>query len=226
MSDESLKLIKEALTQIALRDEAAITNELENAPEPSEEFSKEVKEKIDKKIKEYEKHVSLKKAITILIAAALLISVFSITAFAGERIKDFFVEIFDDHSNLTVDESGKPSGDYTVEVAYIPDNFVVTMEWKDSISGDREWKCNDAIINLTHIVVSKGTLNIDTENSNYTTIPFENFVVHRTEKYGQINARWTDGKLVYSLACVGVEWEEMVKIIEGIEYREIEKSDV
>ena len=226
MSDESLKLIKEALTQIALRDEAAITKGLESVEELPEEFYQELDEKVKKKIKGYEKHVSLKKAITILVAATLLISIFSVTAFAGEKIKDFFVEVFDTHSRLTLDENESPSGDYTIDISYVPDNFIITREKKDFNSGLREWEYDNAVITITYNVVNKGALNIDSENSSYTAITFENFVVHRTEKYGQIHANWTDGTIIYTLSCTGVEWEEMVKIIEGIEYREIEKSDV
>ena len=95
MNSKEKELIKNALIAISLRDEAAITKRLENEPTPPEEFYKELDEKVKKKIRENEKHVSLKKTITILIAAALLISIFSITAFAGEKIKDFFVEVFD-----------------------------------------------------------------------------------------------------------------------------------
>ena len=144
MKIENIELIKEALDRILIRDEAAITQRMESVEELPEEFYKELDEKVKKKIRENEKHVSLKKTIAILVAATLLISIFSVTAFAGEKIKDFFVEIFDTHSRLTVDENEKPSGDYTIDITYVPDNFVVTMEWKDSISGNREWKCNDA----------------------------------------------------------------------------------
>ena len=63
-------------------------------------------------------------------------------------------------------------------------------------------------------------LNIDTENSSYTTIQINDMVIHRTEKYGQIDARWTDGEIVYMLTSSGLEWEEMVRIIEGVAYQD------
>ena len=223
MNSKEKELIKNALIAISLRDEAAITKRLENEPTPTEEFYKELDEKVKKKIRENEKHVSLKKTITILIAAALLISVFSITAFAGERIKDFWVEIFDTFSKLNPDKNEKiPLTSCNVDISYIPDNFTKVKEKVDNISGIYEWQSNDNIILLCFESPTSGTFILDTENSNYITIPFENFVVHRTEKHGQINATWTDGKLVYSLACTGVEWEEMVKIIEGITLTESE----
>ena len=46
------------------------------------------------------------------------------------------------------------------------------------------------------------------------------FTVFRTEKHGEIDARWTDEKMVYTLSATGVEWDEMVKIIEGIKIEE------
>ena len=222
MNERENELIKNALIAISLKDEAAITKGLESVEELPEEFYQELDENVNKKIKEYEKHVSLKKTIAILVAATLLISIFSVTAFAGEKIKDFFVEIFDTHSRLTVDENEKPSSDYTIDITYIPDNFVITKEKKDFALCLYEWKNEDAIITLAYNIATNSSLNIDTENSNYTTITFEKFAVHRTEKYGQIDAIWTDGKMIYSLSGYGVKWEEMVKIIEGITLTESE----
>ena len=83
-------------------------------------------------------------------------------------------------------------------------------------SGIYEWQSNDNLILLCFESPTSGFIVLDTENSNYTTLEISGSTIHRTEKHGQINATWTDGKLVYSLACTGLEWEEMVKIIEGI----------
>jgi hypothetical protein len=216
------ELLKSALVTMALRDEAVISKQLENAESPSEEFYLKLDEKVKKMIHEHEKHISFKKTITILIAAALLISIFSITAFAGESIKDFFVEVFDTFSILTVNERKDPIINYTVDATYIPNNFILTREKKDITSGLYEWKLDETLIYLSYSSTTNGSLFFDSENSDYTTIILEDFVVHRAEKYNQINAVWTDGKFVYFLSCYGLGWEEMVKIIEGITLTESE----
>ena len=46
------------------------------------------------------------------------------------------------------------------------------------------------------------------------------YTVFKTEKHGYISATWTDEKMVYILSATGVEWDEMVKIIEGIKVEE------
>lgn len=222
MNINEKELIKSALATMALRDVAVISKRLENAESLSEEFYLKLDEKVEKMIHEHEKNISFKKAITILVAAALLVSVFSITVFAGESIKDFFVEVFDKFSIFTVDKREEPIINYTVDATYIPNNFILTREKKDITTGLYEWKLDEALIYLSYNSATNGSLFFDSENSDYTTIIFEDFVVHRAEKYGQINAVWTDGKLVYSLSCYGLEWEEMVKIIEGITLEETE----
>ena len=224
MNSKEKELIKNALIAISLRDEAAITKRLENEPTPPEEFYKELDEKVKKKIRENEKHVSLKKTITILIAAALLISIFSITAFAGEKIKDFFVEVFDTHITLSSKNEDIPSDIHmqNIYISYIPEKFIEVTNIVSSSSLNCVWKKDDSEIFIWCRPLSNGSLNVDNENSNYTTIQIKELTIHRTEISEQISCAWTDGKVTYLLTCTGVEWEEMVKIIEGITLTESE----
>ena len=226
MKDKKEELIREALSMMLLAEDKEMEKFISKIEDPSPEAKQKMDETFRKIIKK-EKTISLKKTIAILIAATFLISIFSITAFAGEKIKDFFVEIFDDHLHFTHEEKTEDDIDVkNVVITYIPEKFENTSTVISDSSASYTWTNDESIVYVTLRRLKNGLLDFDVENANYTTITFENFVVHRTEKYGQITAVWTDGSIVYLITCTGVEWEEMVKIIEGIEYREIEKSHV
>ena len=223
MSDESLKLIKEALTQIALRDEAAITKGLESVEELPEEFYQELDEKVKKKIKGYEKHVSLKKAITAAIVAAVILASFSLSALAfGEEIKGFIIEFFDGFARLTASDGDLNHVDArNISIGYIPEGFSQTKNTGSDSGGLRVWSSENKSITLIYSQDS-GTSFVDTEHFHYTTVEINGFTVFRAEYNGQLHSLWTDGKLVYSLSGIGLEWEEMAKIIEGISLDEVE----
>ena len=78
----------------------------------------------------------------------------------------------------------------------------------------------DKVITLLYNTALNNSGFLDTDDSNATEIIVGDKAVWRTDRFGQISVAWTDGKMIYSLACTGLEWEEIVKIIEGISYKE------
>ena len=213
-------LITQALTAALLTETEEMERQIKSEESPSDEFFAELDEKFQKIQDEVKKQTTFKKAIVAAIAATLAFALLACASVAHkENIKDFFIEIFDNHSKLT-DENVTDVVLSNVSVSYIPSGFIESNKKIDSVSVMYEWKKDSASIYFRARAQGNTILNIDTENSSYTTIQINDMVIHRTEKHGQIDARWTDGKIVYILATTGVEWEEMVKIIEGISYKE------
>ena len=218
MTAENLKLIKDALYVIAREENEAIERAIANSPKPPESLYKKCDEMVDELLKKQKRHLPIKKAITILIASAILISVFAITAFAlRDKIGGFFIDFFDRYVKLSHDHTDSPTVlPSDVSVTYIPETFEETVRDIGHRSGVIEWKDNNSTITLQITCLTNGSFTFDNENSNYTLIELGELSLHRTEKYGQTNVTWTDEKMVYTLATTGVEWDEMVKIIEGI----------
>ena len=222
MTAENLKLIKDALYIVAREENEAIERAIASSPKPPESLYKKCDGMVDELLKKQKRCLPIKKAITILIASAILISVFAIAAYAlRDKIGGFFVDFFEKYVYLSTDHTDSPtvlSSD--VSVTYIPETFEETRRDIGHRSGVIEWKDNNSTITLQISCLTNRFFAIDNENSDYTLIELGELSLHRTEKYGQTNVTWTDEKMVYTLATTGVEWDEMVKIIEGIRVEE------
>ena len=221
MTKEDLKLIKDAFRLVLTEETKAIDEAITSSPIPSESLYQRCDEKA-REIIEERKAFPFKKAITILIAATLIISIFSITAYAlRDKIGGFFVDFFEKYVELTYESAEENNyNPSNVSITYLPRDYSETRKNIGIASALHEWKNSDKTITLQISTFTNGSHAIDIENSNYTTIEVGDLTVFRTEKHGEIDARWTDEKMVYILSATGVEWDEMVKIIEGIKVEE------
>lgn len=153
----------------------------------------------------------------------MIISLLALVTYAArDKIGGFFVDFFDKYLELSTDEhNGTHISPSDVSITYLPEGYNETRKKLGIASALYEWKNNDNIITLQFRPYSiNGSHAVDTENSENTIVEVGDLTVFRTEKYGQISATWTDEKMVYILSATGVEWDEMVKIIEGIKVEE------
>ena len=173
-------------------------------------------------IDDQKKILPTRKILTILIAATLIISLFAVVAYAArDKIGGFFVDFFEKYAELTSDNNDENNySPSDVSITYLPEDYNETRKNIGIASALYEWKNSEKIITLQFRIFSDGSQAVDTENSENTIVEVGDLTVFRTEKYGQISATWTDEKMVYILSATGVEWDEMVKIIEGIKIEE------
>ena len=222
MTAENLKLIKDALYFVAKEENEAIERAIASSPKPPESLYQRCDEMVDELLKKQKRCLPIKKAITILIASAILVSVFAITAYAlRDKIGGFFVDFFEKYVKLSTEHTDPPTASPSdVSVTYIPDAFEETKRDIGARTSIFEWKNNNYFLTLQITCSTNGSYTFDNENSDYTLIELKELSLHRTEKYGQTTVRWTDEKMVYTLSATGIEWDEMVKIIEGIKVEE------
>ena len=218
----NFNLVKDALTIIADVEVAAMDRTVENAPIPPEEIYTKCDEKALEIINKQQVSLPTKKVLTILIAATLIISLLSVIAYsARDKIGGFFYEFFDKYVVLTPEENLENRIDSSkVSISYLPNGFEETRRKLSTAGGLYEWKSGDSVIKLMFNIVTKGSYAIDTEDSNYVIIEIDGIQLHKREKLGQTTVTWTDEKIVYTLSTYGLEWDEMVKIIEGIKIGE------
>jgi hypothetical protein len=223
MTAENIKLIKDALYIIAREENETIERAIASSPKPPVSLYRRCDEKAREIIDEQKKSLPARKILTVLIAATLIISLLAVvTCAARDKIGGFFVDFFEKYTKLTSENTGDnnyiPSD---VSITYLPEGYNETRKKLGIVNALYEWKNNDNIITLQFRPYSiNGSQAVDTENSENTIVEVGDLTVFRTEKYGQISATWTDEKMVYILSATGVEWDEMVKIIEGIKIEE------
>ena len=149
------------------------------------------------------------------------INFFSYSICSTRKNRCFFVDFFEKYVKLIPDETSDNWLPYQkVIVDYIPEGFSKTRCDEGYSLLLYEWKNGENIITLQSGVFIKGDIILDTENSDYLVLTIGNLTVHRTEKYDQISATWTDEKMLYTLSATGVEWDEMINIIESIKIEE------
>ena len=220
-----LLIIKEALTRYSLEETLAISKAMEKVAKPSEGFFDNLDKRVEKIKRDREKTLSFKKAIIALIAATLIISCLSVVVYAiSERTKigGFFVEWFEDHIELVGDGNDKDENIFieNVIIGYIPDGFVIVDEdfgydWKCY-----EWKNDTSRIYKSCSIVYNGVTDFNTENNNFEIITLGSLILYKAEYATETYFVWTDSNVEYSLDSNNVEWDELVKIIEGISYED------
>ena len=222
MTAENLKLIKDALYIIAREENEAIERAIASSPKPPESLYQRCDEKAREIIDEQKKSLPARKILTVLIAATLIISLLALVTYAArDKIGGFFVDFFDKYLELSTDEhNGTHTSPSDVSITYLPEGYNETRKNTGIASALYEWKNSEKIITLQFRIFSDGSQAVDTENSENTMVDVGAYTVFKTEKHGYISATWTDKKMVYILSATGVEWDEMVKIIEGIKIEE------
>ncbi|MBQ7344096.1 MAG: DUF4367 domain-containing protein [Clostridia bacterium] len=222
MTKDELKLIKDAFKLVLTEENKATDKVIASSPVPSERIYRRCDEKAKEIIDEQKKSLPARKLLTVLIAATLIISLFAVVAYAArDKIGGFFVDFFEKYAELTSENNNENNySPSDVSITYLPEDYNETRKNIGIASALYEWKNSEKIITLQFRIFSDGSQAVDTENSNYTTIEVGDLTVFKAEKYGDISATWTDEKMVYTLSATGVEWDEMVKIIEGIKIEE------
>lgn len=227
MKIEYTKLIKSALISSLMREDDATEELLSTSESPSDDFYK----KLDADIKNIRAshHTSLgfKKIVAIIAAALLVFGMTGISVYAfRDRIKGFIIEHFDGFAHLSTDDTEKQDASArNVSVNYIPEGFeqIKNKYGPFDIFVCLEWKKAEKTIRLyCDIKTSQGFTNLDTENSAFRQVAIGDVSVYITEKHGNTTLTWTDDIMVYSLDCFGIEWDEIVRIFEGIKYEEAE----
>ena len=218
----NFNLVKDALRIVAEAEAAAMDRIVEFAPIPPEEIYTKCDEKAQEIINKQKGTLPTKKVVTILIAATLIISLLAVVTYATrDKIGGFFYEFFDKYVKLTPEST--PENDFDssdVLITYIPEGFNETVRDLGKGGGMYEWRTEDKIITLQFIINKNGSTALDTEDSNYTLIEIDGKTLHKTERFGQVGIVWTDELYTYSLSSKGIEWDEMVKIIDGIKIGE------
>lgn len=218
-------LIKEVLSRYNCMEAEAMHRALQNIAPPSDEFFDELDKRVAdiKQIKG--RGLTLKKALTVLIAATMIIAILAVSVYAvSERLNigGFFVEWFEGYSKMSpsnqIDDSISAEN---VVIDYLPEDCTVLTYDISKEDGFCRWLLNDGSITLHFSTVDENDhYHLNTENNECTVITIGEKVVYRTKYPTQVNALWSDEKMVYYLSCVNLSWDEMVKIIEGISYIE------
>jgi hypothetical protein len=220
-----IDIIKRALDIYSRYETEAIEKSIENLPPLSPSFYTRLDERAEEIKRSNKKSISVKKAITILVAATLIIACLSVVAYAvAERTKigGFFVEWFEGHVQLRPDLENQDENlsVENVKIGYIPDGFTIVDQGSGYGLKFYEWKSDEKKLYITYSISRDGAHGFNTENNNFAIITIGDLSIYKAEYTNQISLMWTDGNFKYNVDSNNVEWEELIKIVEGISYED------
>ena len=229
MNREYTELIRSALVYSLLREDDETEELLATAESPSADLYKKLDDDIKTMRERHHTSFGLKKVIAIIAAALLIFGLAGISVSAiRERIKGLIIEHFDGYAHLSTDDTENQNASArNVSVNYIPEGFEqIKNEYGPfDIFVCLEWKKAEKNISLFCDIKSSNRFsNVDTDNSAFRVEAIGDVSVYITEKYGCTTLRWTDDIMVYTLGTTGIEWDEIVRIFEGIKYEEAEQK--
>lgn len=188
----------------------------ENPPEPeySEEFHRNMAKLLDK-MRGNRYHRFTKKTARVILVAAIIMSLLTVTVFAATDLGAYILEELRDHAIFQSLFEPKEDVDGKIECGYIPDGFEVTEE---------EYKndyCTIVFVNQDgeHFSITKrrtsAEIGLDNEETNKTIIQFKDkeFVVYEESDYTRIV--WCDLNFTYTVSG-DITIDDAIKIAENI----------
>ena len=225
MLKNNTELLKKAFLDASLIEMSAFLDGTEN---DDHNFSLEFEQKINSVIEEAgkpQKHLNKRKIITILVAAAILVSLMFTAVVFGDKIGSFIMDITDKSFDLVTEHNS----DYPNEIdnvyypAYIPDGFT-TVEMQD-FDTEKNYRLSNgaSFISFRQQIITEGTISVSNEGDGYqiynvSDITVYCFDVERSDVYIMV---WEYNKYAFVMKfskCIGLE--EGFKIIESIQEKQ------
>ena len=192
---------------------------------PSEEFEAKIKILIEKTSRKENSIATLKlKKVIIVAIASLLILSCAITAIAfGEQIKQFFVEIFEDHINLKVEDDEVGGLKVYNNITFTPEGFqmvdCIKSNYNYVLVFENEMKLS---IIYEQASLSASSINIDAENSELSKRFLGNVELYILTEKGYYSIVWRDENSSYFISCpTSISWADIEKMILSLEPEEI-----
>ena len=214
-------LFRQALTEAFVRKYERELNECQETATCSGTHTQRMNEIIGQSVQASRRKDRRKWIVTLLVAAALLLTACSVYAYQ-EEIRSFIEKVYDNHIKVAFDngdedrEVKKISEYYTL--GYVPDGYTLTKELRMSASMKCEWENAEGQYLIFEQCVIDGTnYGLDGENGETTLIMCGEYNVYcrSTDTYTYI---WNNAVYSFKLksSCYLSE-ENLIRMIEGIQ---------
>lgn len=172
------------------------------------------------------KHTALKIAnriaVAILTCILLATVAFAVSEEVRVKVLNWVTETFEDHTEFhwgepdAIEESATP--DFVVK--WLPDGFILQTSKNDNRTKVEQYVGPNEKGSCVTIVITQlfgGDCNLDTEESNITSVKINGSDATITEKDNTIQIIWTCENVVVQIVSENVDLSQMIKIAENIE---------
>lgn len=172
------------------------------------------------------KHTALKIAnriaVAVLTCVLLATVAFAVSEEVRVKVLNWVTETFEDHTELhfgeqdAIEESTIPN----FTVAWLPEGFILQTNEIDDytiveqyVGPDEKGSC----ITIAMMQLSEGEYNVDTEDSNISSVKINGYDATITEKGNTLQIAWTCENVVVQIVSENISLSQIIKIAENIE---------
>ncbi len=218
------KLLKEALISTFDKKFEFTDTELEDIPE--HKFSRKFEKKMDKLIKTRNKRIfplvsttTRRVACILVVVTAFAISTLSVDA-VREQFKNFYINIFHDHSEISIHTDGTISDISKIDIESLEANIPEGFELVESSDGEmmklREYWCGDEYILIRVSYNENSNILVDNDQEDYETYYDDKdneYMVNYSDDGRQIIIYWINENCMYRIFST-LEKNEIFEILE------------
>ena len=178
-----------------------------------------------KRTNKYFKTISFKRAMTVILVAALFLA-FAVTAYAyREPILNFIEKMFSTHISLSATAEPKLI-DKVYVIEYIPDGFDVTQNVQGKASISMEWKKSEEYIYFNQHPINNTKITLDTENGDYIKSYIGEQAVYYSVSTNTYCLAWENGDYSFMLILPNsLPWDEVERIFLSISPRPLSENE-
>lgn len=217
------KLLKEALISTFDKKFEFTDTELEDIPE--HKFSRKFEKKMDKLIKTRNKRIfplvstaTRRVACILVVVTAFAISTLSVDA-VREQFKNFYINIFHDHSEISIHTDGTISDISKIDIESIEANIPEGFELVESSDGEmavfRDYVNGDKFIDIEINSVNNMNISIDNEKAKYESYYDDKgneYMISQNTEYNRVEFYWVNNNTIYRIYS-NLEKNEIIEIL-------------
>lgn len=222
MKKEERALIEKVLLDVAKIEIFAAKKLPDAHVRHSDEYIRRVDTLIEEE-KKCRKPIPASRKIAVILVAALLLVALSVATVAFvEPVREFFVEIFDDFINLSIDDrTGKTKIEHNYYMSYLPAGYEKTSSSPSAGVIQTFYSNGERTIVFQQTLINQSESTLDNEDAMYTVHTIDGKTVHSVQKYRTYILTWIDGDYIFTLSSPdSLEWSEIEKMVLGIAPKE------
>ena len=226
MTDNQIKLLKEALLEEDLKEMAII----DSLPDEEFVFSEKYKKEMQKLLNKHKKYTHTanrfipKRLVGVLVAILITLTLMMSISAIREPIIRFIVNTYESFISIFVENDTKTPSKTIEDIilpSYMKEEYTLSDTIRKTTLSTTTWNNAEGhMIELRQcILLDDFKAYIDNQNLNYSLLNTKlNIEIYCVDKNGYLNIMWTDNTYIYSLLCPNtIEITEVEKIIESME---------
>lgn len=186
-------------------------------------------EKINNSIKEISESFQPKKKrisnkLVFILVAAVITTFLIISISAGEKIKEFIVDIYENYISINLNDDYNNQDNVDSNIIFLPSYIPNDYQMKETniLPGNTitTWENDSHRITLSQNELSHSDFRIDNETEYYTFV-INGKTIYYMHKHNTYFAIWSEGKYIFDISCHdSVSLDEIKNIISSLEETE------